>query len=89
MKTVMFGFTLVITEGISHAMDDDSNKSYSKEICKSSLPLPLLVMRWFMVSDRKPTDRNISLGPRLTPNTRYKQTNDFIVMLHNLQSQTG
>ena len=49
MKTVMFSFTLVITEGISHAMDDDSNKSYSKEICKGSgslLPLPL-VMRWF------------------------------------------
>ena len=46
MKTVMFGFTLVITEGISHAMDDDSNKSYSKEICKGScslLPLPLVM----------------------------------------------
>ena len=55
MKTVMFGFTLVITEGISHAMDDDSNKSYSKEICKGSpLPLPLLVMHRFdMVLDRK------------------------------------
>ena len=54
MKTVMFGFTLVITEGISHAMDDDSNKSYSKEICKGSpLPLPLLVMHRFMVSDQE------------------------------------
>ena len=54
MKTVMFGFTLVITEGISHAMDDDSNKSYSKEICKGSpLPLPLLVVYPFMVLDQK------------------------------------